>query len=628
MLHLQAIPVLEGSPKLDGIHLQWQPTIGGHHAPNGFNIWRREASKRAERRCEILESTRLDQLHDFRRLDLNFGEIFFITDQPGWTEWSKLLAATLKLTDKKPPFPYELCLYHVRVPELTFGIEMLFNIHARNPFAYVLAMRAGKVVEVKTVLENIAFKLENAADELRVYLSSHAESIQICHDDRSKSINDGWKLVKKKLQMPFSQVNPAVPDADAGLNLAKSRLLAADDLGDGDFKKLTELANETFLEAKKSQLPVASVLAVTDSEPEEPDAAETTFFHFSPWNWLLSLTVRPAWRRALGFAWRDTDQNGVVPGQAYDYKITADFPQKALAERVLDFRSVPLHTRVGPGFALREVFLFTEDTAEITAFPASAEASGEAVYQKGVQVQSRLYLFFPQMVERVVLFCAAEFSGNIHLPVQNQTFSPAERLDLNLPGGVSELILEGNFALLGLSFPAVVPGDDPEKLTETAGHFFNVLYNNTPRLPTPAFLAAENLQTQWLPGTRQVPEGLGFRLRWELPTLAAGLLPPQLWPPNLPAPPPSEVNHFILEHWDKTAFPAPPNWRFYDFEEADHPEGMVVPYRGTAPALLSPVVFGADLLAIFPPEKSVAGRVFHFAAVFPRPAQPRTTDAD
>ena len=135
----------------------------------------------------------------------------------------------------------------------------------------------------------------------------------------TKNRDKGWDLLERNLQVPFSEVNTAVANAADGWQLVKTRLLVGENPGNGDFKKLSNLLNEAFRAAKKSRLPVGSMLVAADSEPADPAIGRTTPFHFSPWNWLLGLTIRPAWRRALGFAWQDTIARGLVAGQLYDY---------------------------------------------------------------------------------------------------------------------------------------------------------------------------------------------------------------------------------------------------------------------------------------------------------------------
>ena len=132
MLGFHAIPVLEGSPPLDGVHLQWSPTIAGCHAADGFSIWRRRTEYRPGRSCESLEDNQLNQLHQNRWLDFVSGEVFFTAEHKDWAEWSARFLETAVLSQKggRRPVPYQLCLYHFRFQELRFGVDMQFQLPA------------------------------------------------------------------------------------------------------------------------------------------------------------------------------------------------------------------------------------------------------------------------------------------------------------------------------------------------------------------------------------------------------------------------------------------------------------------------------------------------------------------
>jgi hypothetical protein len=66
---------------------------------------------------------------------------------------------------------------------------------------------------------------------------------------------------------------------------------------------------------------------------------------------LRSLLLSPRWRRAMGFAFFDADP-ALVPGQAYEYRLTGAFPADETTDRVFGFHTIPSTTPLPADFHL------------------------------------------------------------------------------------------------------------------------------------------------------------------------------------------------------------------------------------------------------------------------------------
>lgn len=170
------------------------------------------------------------------------------------------------------------------------------------PAALAIAMREGKAVDTRVGSDPSGpqqFLFENRRiDRVLVYVTQLAKGLTICADilpapEQEKQEWAGVPVLIRGLQLPVRAVNAALASGQDERNLADSRLLPGETLGDSAFKDVAELLNEAAAAAAASPVWYSTLTR---------DRLEDPFIEIRPWPYALSLLTDAAWRRALGFA--------------------------------------------------------------------------------------------------------------------------------------------------------------------------------------------------------------------------------------------------------------------------------------------------------------------------------------
>ena len=150
---------------------------------------------------------------------------------------------------------------------------------------------------------------------------------------------------------------------------------------------------------------------------EEPDADAEEVRALDP---IRVLLAHPTWRRALGFALFDDDPS-LVPGQAYEYRISATFPDEDVRDPNHGFATVPSGTLLPTDFTLDGVRLRLPRPAAVALTPGTPEDGAVRFTRRGIPLDPQreefwltpslddwsLVVDLPAPVESVVLELAA-----------------------------------------------------------------------------------------------------------------------------------------------------------------------------------------------------------------------------
>jgi len=606
MLTLKSIPVIEGNSKIDGFHLMWNPFYNGHLPVSGYSIWRRRSLGRRDKPvCRIIDGSSLDTLHNnffllLNSADAKFQKISFRPmhpDHPNWPGSTMNAAGSLA----SPVFMFA---YDVFFTETVFNSSVVATIKPDAKFVFAIAYNKGRVVRSKFIQGSLAFTFEEPADKISFYIPGMAESIRVCYSGLRDNNDEGWKLIRKNLCLPFKGFGENVSTTQQEFDLFRGRL--NDDLSPdfGYFGNISSLLKDTHSLVNKSLLPATSIMKFMDVQGSS--GSKSSKLNAAPFAMLQTFSVYHNWRMGLGFGY--LDQEGLEPNAAYDYRITAGF-HKNVTETIYDFHTVPLLTRVGPAFALRDVFIYTDPKTIVENFPSQSSTTTEA-FIKAVRISGPTRIIFPEAIDRFAIYCVSNPGDNLRILGQLSSIPVTERVEIKFGAPAAEVVLTGHFILSGIAIETIAAGEDPRSIVTLTGYSFNQVYANTKRLEPPSALEAESLQSSPQPLEKKAPEGLGFLLRWEHPSGYDDTIDPNLWPPDCPLPPPAELGYYKLEYMNTSASPVDP-WHMHDELSDEDPTGIVLPGDDYRAASL-PVSFGTDLLSVFPTTRLAGGTFTSF----------------
>lgn len=606
MLTLKTIPVIEGNDKIDGFHLMWDPFLKGHLPLSGYSIWRRKSSGGRDKPvCRLVDGNSLASLHTHFYLfltsdDIKFKKITFRPMQPRYPGWpAASFTPASRVASPQVMFGYDI-----------FFTEPVFNSHVQvaiKPvvkFLFAVAFKGGRVVRSKFIKDLLSFSFEEPVDKISFYIPAVAESIRVCYTPLDPGKDEEWQLIKKDLCLPFAGFGEDVSTVQQEYDLFRSRL--NDDLLPefNHFENISSLLRNSLGFVKSMLLPATSAMNFMDVQSGNPN--NSTKLNAAPFAMLQTFSVYHNWRMGLGFGY--LDQKSLEENGVYDYKITANYHNNT-RETIYDFHSIPLHTRVGPGFSLNGIFIYSGVRTFIDSFPGGA-ATSAGTFVKGIRISGAMRIIFPQAITKFAIYCFKEPGATLTVANSSITLPIAERVEIKMGTATENILILGNFAFTGIAFPSIGAGENAREIVTETGYCFNQVYSNTKRLESPSSLEARNIQSAPVPFEKKSPEGLGFNLSWEHPSGYDDAIDPALWPPDCPLPPPAELGYYKLEYMNTSANPVD-EWHLHDEQTGDDPTGVVLPSDDYYAAPV-PISFGADLLTVFPVTRNAGGTFTSF----------------
>lgn len=532
MLSGNAIAQIEPSGR--GIHLFWMGPVSWVYSPGGWNIQRRQFSRKASR-CEAIGPVEIDRIRLESEWRLSFGWVSYSTGQ----------------FDANTPAE----IFRIDLDSPTEFVRL--NLRAKIGFSY--ALYKGKVVSAVSPKNSGSFSVEFMATAIDAVVSwiLGPESIQYCIYRPAENEEESWRTVPfiaKGLQLPLKELDTSLQGTNEELDKARSRLLPGEEIDDNEFRELTDTLRITV---KTNAYPrhIDKILLMRAEEGAGFEELNAT----TP---LLSLVNHPKWRRAMGFGWFDQDST-LEEGKHYEYRITGFFPLEDLHDRIYGFHTISSNTLLPTSFFLGDLMLRFSQPPTVELAPGTPSDGMQQLSRRGVVLQTAdqffwpfpsienwsLVLDFPFPVQLVQLELMPGHSldyeaWHYNNPVASGSLPTGNIISLNFPSSIVQLRLKGVGFLFTIRISTPLKGIQPVSMVLPP-----VLFVNTPRPASPTFFEATNLQENLALQPDSIPltsqrSALGFRLRWQ-PALPTGLA---FWPPNAPTAPPIESTLYQIEH--------------------------------------------------------------------------------
>ena len=294
---------------------------------------------------------------------------------------------------------------------------------------------------------------------------------------------------------------------------------------------------------------------------EEPDTDADEVRALDP---IRVLLAHPTWRRALGFAFFDDDP-ALVPGETYEYRISADFPAEDIRDPDHGFSTVGSGVVLPTDFTLDGVRLRLPQPTAVALDPKTPSDGLIRLTRRGIVLNPErapywftpslddwsLVIDFPTPAAAVVLelhedhdleFAAGAADDPFDFPIPLPT-GPRPRL--TFPSAIGQLRLRGKGFLYAVRI-STAKYDPIAVLAITPP----IVLAATSPPPPPLFAWVTNLQTVSTSSTDLVPSGevpprhaLGFTVFWRPPP-AFGL---NAWANDLEAAVPLDSTIFEVE---------------------------------------------------------------------------------
>jgi hypothetical protein len=602
----EALSWLDGTSS-DGIHLLWTAPSAVGYSMDGFDIERRPARPAQDEICHTLSGDELARLHADLRVDTVLCRLA-LWRAPG-PQVPTLADAPYHPDEDAPPDGrsggatpvVDWWVYAVTVAEPVVGIRV--DIDGSEVLA--VALRERKAVATRhsagTSRQLVSFD-RRVVDEVLLYMPEPATALTICIVPPDPFEAHGWALIARRVQLPVRRLDASLASNSDELAQAESRLLPGEALDRDAFAQAAQVLNDT-LEAAAGAAPQTTTL-LTRARPDD------RFAEVRPWPLTLALTVEPAWRRALGFGFRD--DAGLVGGEAYDYRITGRFRRAHLEERLYGFHTVPIGTTLPTSFHLGDLALQTATPAVVELDGTPPDGALTYTARKGITVAADsaagdwIELTFPHGVRRVALelaptgdhfdWVARTTASVLGLggPVFSGGASARARVDLEFPEAIDHLQLKQTLTLYGVRV-GLPPGASPDEVLERSVVVRNVRFESTAPPAPPVVVGTTHLQEPTPPGappqaTPRAPNDMGFRIRWPAPADGG---PVFTWPVDLAATPPTGVVGYRLERRRVDGAGEGP------FEPLDAKDRLYFADR-RAPQVPEVIAPGVDVLALFP----------------------------
>jgi hypothetical protein len=567
-----AIPQV--TPGFAGVHLSWSGPPAWVYAPSGWTVQRRPARPPRAGDCERLDDSAIAELRDIRERRLSFGVISlrdaeWVTDLDGHGTPGSATPAELFRVDLD-------------------AVRRVVRVAATAKLCFVVALLEGRVVGVSGPAAGPSqHQIRAGRIDAVTILTLAPDALQVCVDVPSPDEESAaWAQVPPLvtgLQLPFRELIPSLAtDADE-LAEARGRLLPGEVLDEESFVRLAR-ALRPVLRTAGPPRPSELVLLLREQETDQADEARG----LDP---VRVLMAHPTWRRALGFGYVDDDP-ALVPGDTYEYRISATFPASDVTDRQHGFATVPSGTLLPVDFSIGGVRMRLPQPTTVALEPGTPEPGLARVTRRGITLDPRresywlhpslddwsLVVDLPAPATTVVLdlapghdleYAAGPASGLFGStdPVPPGT-SP--RLELTAPA--DQLRLRGKGFLHAVRPSTVAEGDK----TEVSVVPPPVTLVDTPLPAAPITAAATNLQQPAAvpveampPDQAPVRHGLGFVVSWR-PSPAFDIT---AWQSDADEAPPLDATIFQVEHRREPAGPWEPvledeNWTLGDRDGA------------------------------------------------------------
>ncbi len=563
-IYANATPVV--GPGGTGVHLAWTGPPTSIYAPGGWTVERRQAGRFPER-CERL-----------------FIKAVTVAEERAIALGTAVIApGTFPLNGQ----PCTTCTIELAEPRS--GLRGT----VRSTVACIAATRHGKGVAAIGPLAGPYAVPPAPVDRLVFYLATVTPDtfIDLCapRDDQTD-----WSQATMiaRLQLPVRELVGTPVDE---LALARSRLLPGEAIDPERFKQLAELLRGL------ARSPRGALL--TRSDPaDELDEMST----LDP---LRMLYMSPLWRRALGFAHFDHDP-ALVPGQAYDYRISAAFPS---ALRVIGFHTVPSGTQLPSDFYLYDCRVRLPEPVSVERLGGPFNGTLLAFTRRGIRLR-------PASARPWLGFGIEGHCAVIDLPFAAQRFrfelAPGHALTLRagdgwtgplsppiaIPAGAEPTVMlpqpASQLRLAGEGFLSAILVE-PTAPAAVSVALPNVVLADTPRPAPPTAARASSLQAEISLTTSNAirpRRPLGIRIDWDPASRQPAWQVPG-------APPPLEASAFRLERRLEPAGA---------WEPVLGGEDPVSGTRAVAPRD-STIRPGADLMHAFPEMGEYGGATARFS---------------
>lgn len=552
MIRFHGISRLDGG-KVDGIHLLWSPPWPTGHSLDGFTIVRREARGEKFRHCVDLSVSQLSEAR---------------------TQGFVAIADALVWADSRDrERPTSLWTYRAELVRRHSIVEVT-SANARAAFAgtgdgTIIAGAAFAGPSVTLHGSEIAI--------VWIVTDNPKAPVRVCGDVPSEREWANEQPIVKNLQVPFSSVNPAVGSAADGRAVAATR--ADPEPLNGDFDDVTRYANAAL--ARPGGVPALRVMS------ERPGDGGNAW-DLSPYGLAAAPMLTAPWRRGWGFSHLDHD--GLTAGHAYDYRMIGTVPRRDRDELAYDLHTVPRGYRLPRCFRWGTTTVWSDRTVVVKA--VDTEPGDPATFRKGFET-GRLRVVLDEPSKRIVV--AAAPGPTIHAkglrhgtPVASTSAPASARTELDLGVEVDTVVLEGRFAIAGITPHPVSPDLDPDEPVEISQTIYDIEWTPTPGPSAPGSTTVVNLSDPARTASRGVHDAhRGFAIDWDAPPAIDPAALPFL--PGSAAAAPTEVVYYVLER----------AWAGRPFEPSAG-DGMQVSGRNAPTGTDSPA-WGVDVLHLFPP---------------------------
>ena len=555
-IRFHGISHLEGG-KLDGIHLLWSPPFPTGHSLDGYTIIRRRARGEKAQHCFELTPAQLSEARTVGFVALPDAIVWAVAKDPDnlvhslWTYRAELVAR-----------------------------HSVVTITAAFVKAAFIGTVDGAVIGGAAFIGSSVTLAGSNIGVVWLITDNTKASARLCGDVPQDREWSQERPIVKNLQVPFASVNPAVASATDGLALAKSR--AAPEAFVGDFEEVARYAD-----AALSRPGGVAAMRIMSQKPGEGGNA----WDVSPYGLAIASTLLAPWRRGWGQS--HLDQDGLTPGDAYDYRIIGTIPRRDRDEAAFDLHTVPRGYRLPRHFRWGTALVWTDVPPVVRAIETTG--GDPATFRKGFDTR-RLTLVLDSPTPRIIIDALP--GSTVHAKgyrygtaVGSASAASGPRTLLDFGVDVDTVVIEAHMAVAGIIPLPLDPALDPDAPVESSQTIYDVHYVPTPPPGAPATIAVTNLSDPARTAARGVHEtNRGFAIQWDAPpAIDPAALPYLPWSATAP---PTEVSHYILER----------TWHGAPFAPA-HGDGLQVSGRN-APTATDTPGWGFDVLAAFPPANA------------------------
>lgn len=540
---MDANGVQQVSQGATGVHLSWTGPSGWVYAPAGFTVQRRVAERLGAVQCERFDAAQLAHLFDVREQPLGFGVITLSVPSQAGDSGGIVLGP-----------PGSLSLFRIdfaeprRLVRGTVGARVFFTVGYSD----------GRVVAVCLPQTDPGQYSLRAPRIDRVEIIALApKSLEICVStpEQEEAIHwTGATTVVSGLTLPLRELRPDLLTAVDELEEARRRMLPGETIGAEEFRRLAAVLRPMVLAGALTR-PAELAILLREGPDQDVDEARG----LDP---LRMALAHPTWRRAVGLGLFDDDPD-LVPGETYEYRISATYPAADLRDPAYGFATVPSGTLLPADFAIGPLRVRLPRPTPVQLTPDTSGIGQVSLSRRGIALNPAresfwlhpsleewsLVLDFPAPVSEIVL----DLAEGHDLVVASGPATGGFEITSPVPAGSQPLIVlptpADQVRLRGVGFLhglRLVTGTDEK--TEASVVLAPIILQDTPLPAAPRVATVVNLQKPVIAGPNPAAEvaarhSLGFRVFWE-PSLAFGL---PGWIDQLDVAAPLEATTFQVE---------------------------------------------------------------------------------